>query len=84
MVRHIVDGIVEAVGVIIERAGTGGRTRVFGGGDKEVVILRHFRSQVLGMCYNRRSAVEVPVFAINQRKRGFVTIEQPCCYTRCL
>ena len=84
MVRHIVDDIVEAVGVIIERAGAGGRTRVSGGGDKGVAVSRHLCSPVLGMCYNRESAVEVPVLAINQRKRGFVTIGQPCCYTRCL
>ena len=49
MVRHIVVcGIVETVGVIIERFGTRGRTRAPGGGE-EVKIWRHFCSPFLGM-----------------------------------
>ena len=55
MVRHIIGGIVEtigiiaAVGVIIERSGISGRTSAPGGSDKEVKILRHFCSPLFGM-----------------------------------
>ena len=80
MVQHIVSGSVEAVGVIIERPSASGRTRARGGGSEEVKILRHFCSPFLGMwlrhlCspllrmwYRREFAVEVLVFARNQRK----------------
>ena len=84
MVRHIVSGIetvsviVAKVDVIIVRVDTSGRTR----GREEVKIwrhfcspffgmwLRHFCSPLLGMWYRREFAVEVLVFARNQRKGG--------------
>ena len=72
MVQHIVSGIVvETVGVIIERAGSVervgiiGRTRALRGCGKEVKILRHFCSSLLGTWYSRKSAAEDLVSARN-------------------
>lgn len=74
--------IVAKIDVIIVRVDTSGRTRARGGGGEEVKIwryfcspffgmwLRHFCSPLLGMWYRREFAVEVLVFARNQRKGG--------------
>ena len=77
MVRHNVSGVVETVGVIIERAGSVdrvgiiGRSRVLRGGAKEVKILRHICSPLLGTWNCRESAAEVPVcLPETKEKRG--------------
>ena len=75
VVRHIVGGIVETIGiiatvnVIIKRASISGRTSAPGGGDKEVEILRHFCSPLSGMWYRREPVLEVLVQKL-KKKRG--------------